>query len=513
MKAATSLVGELLTDIPRNVISSIVVFLVALPLCMGIAIASGVPPVTGLITGVVGGILVGLFAGSPLMVSGPAAGLAVLVFELVREHGIVALGPVVLLAGLIQWVSGMFRLGVWFRVVSPAVVSGMLAGIGIIIVASQMHVLFDATPFPTGLQNFAKLPSRLAGALAQREGHVAGLLGVSTIIIMIAWEKLRPKSLRLLPGALVAVVTATLIAQLADLPVARIELPDDLWAAIQPVDGAALASLLKPALLISALAFAFIASAETLLSAAAVDRMHHGPRTQYDRELSAQGLGNMICGALGALPMTGVIVRSAANVQAGASSRLSTVLHGSWLLLFVLLLPWLLKMTPVTALAGILIFTGAKMINPGQLREFANYGRGSVVVFVSTALMIVATDLLTGVVVGLALSLLRLGLRAAILHISLKEGDADDQFVLRLVGSATFLSVPRIAQALDSVPPGCTLHLDIERLRHIDHACLVLLTDWARTAPITKRRLVVDQEELELRSESNGRRTLVQELS
>lgn len=513
MKTVTGLVEELFTDIPRNVLSSVVVFLVALPLCMGIAIASGVPPVTGLITGVVGGILVGLFAGSPLMVSGPAAGLAVLVFELVRDHGIVALGPVVLLAGLIQWVSGMFRLGVWFRVVSPAVVSGMLAGIGILIVASQMHVLFDAKPFPGGLQNFAKLPSRVLAALTQREGLTAGMLGLSTIAIMLAWEKLRPNSLRLLPSALLAVVSVTLIAQLADLPVARIELPDDLWAAIQPVDGSALASLLKPALLISALAFAFIASAETLLSAAAVDRMHHGPRTQYDRELSAQGLGNMICGALGALPMTGVIVRSAANVQAGATSRLSTVLHGGWLLLFVLLLPWILKMTPVTALAGILIFTGAKMINPSQLREFANYGRGSVLVFVATALAIVATDLLTGVVVGMALSLLRLGLRAAILHVSLQQGDAPNQFVLRLVGSATFLSVPRIAQELDSVPPGCTLHLDIERLRHIDHACLVLLKDWARTAPITNRHLVVDQEELEIRSESDGRRALIQELS
>ena len=231
---------------------------------------------------------------------------------------------------------------------------------------------------------------------------------------------------------------------------------------------------------------------ETLLSAAAVDRMHDGPRTKYDRELGAQGVGNLICGALGALPMTGVIVRSAANVQAGATTRASTILHGTWMLGFVMLLPWLLRMTPIAGLAGVLIFTGVKMVNPSQIKEFAAYGRGSLLVFLATALVIVATDLLTGVLAGMALSILRLALRAAMLHVNLRQLDKPNQWELRLEGSATFLSVPRLAKALDAVPEGATLHLDVDRLRFIDHACLVLLKDWQRTAPATNRRMVVD---------------------
>lgn len=506
--------GDARAGLARNALSSVVVFLVALPLCMGIAIASGVPPVAGLITGVIGGIVVGLFSGSPLLVSGPAAGLAVLVFDLVRDHGLIALGPVIVLAGAIQWIAGRAKLGVWFRSVSPGVVSGMLAGIGILIVGSQLHVMFDAAPLPNGLQNFAAAPGRVWNAISNGDGMTAGALGMATIAIMLAWEKLRPAKLRLLPGALLAVVAVTVTAQLAALPVARIDLPADLLASIKPITGDAFRLLLDPALLIAAGAFAFIASAETLLSAAAVDRLHDGARTQYDKELSAQGIGNMLCGVFGGLPMTGVIVRSAANVQAGATSRLSTILHGSWMLLFVLALPWLLRMTPIAGLAGILVYTGVKMINPAQLREFADYGRGAVLVFVVTAGVIVATDLLTGVLAGMALSLLRLSLRAAMLHVNLKQHDEQqNHWTLRLVGSATFLSVPRIAKALDSVPEGATLTLDAERLRYIDHACLVLLRDWQRTAPATNRELIADDSLLDARAESGGRRALVQALS
>lgn len=506
-------IKDLRSGMTSNVLASVVVFLVALPLCMGIAIASGVPPAAGLITGVIGGVIVGAFSGSPLLVSGPAAGLAVLVSDLVLTHGILALGPVIVLAGLIQFVAGLARLGVWFRTVSPGVVSGMLAGIGILIVASQLHVMFDASPMPGGLQNFAALPKRFWLAFTDGHGVTAASLGVATIAIMFAWEKLKPAKLKLVPGALLAVVGVTMTAQLGGLDVNRIDLPANLLASIKPISFDALAMLTDPKLLIAAVAFAFIASAETLLSAAAVDRLHGGVRTQYDKELSAQGIGNLLCGVFGGLPMTGVIVRSAANVQAGATSRMSTILHGVWMLAFVALLPWLLRMTPIAALAGVLVYTGIKMVNPAQLREFAQYGRGAVAVFVATALVIVATDLLVGVVAGVALSLLRLALRAAMLHVNLKPGDQEGHMVMRLVGSATFLSVPRIARALESVPPGTTLHMDLDRLRYVDHACLLLLQDWSRTAPASGSRMVVDQSLLETRAESAGRRAMVQELS
>ncbi|TQT99972.1 SulP family inorganic anion transporter, partial [Xanthomonas perforans] len=255
-------------------------------------------------------------------------------------------------------------------------------------------------------------------------------------------------------------------------------------------------------LLVSAVTFAFIASAETLLSAAAVDRMHQGARTQYDRELAAQGVGNMLCGFLGALPMTGVIVRSAANVQAGAATRASTILHGSWLLVFAMLLPWLLRMTPVACLAGILVYTGVKMIKIGQVKELATYGRGTAAIYLATTFAIVATDLLTGVLIGFGLSLFRLALHSSRLKVEVREhADKKDEMHLTLQGSATFLKVPAMARTLESVPPNTALHLDVAKLHHVDHACIELLRDWSRNAASRGCELVVDWKELDRRVE------------
>ncbi|GGA52439.1 SulP family inorganic anion transporter [Dyella nitratireducens] len=486
----------------RDLLGSIVVFLVALPLCMGIAIASGMPPAAGLITGIVGGIVVGAMAGSPLQVSGPAAGLAVLVFELVREYGVVALGPVVMLAGLIQVIAGLGRTGVWFRVISPAVVAGMLSGIGILIVASQLHVLIDALPKARGLENFAALPGALISAFKGETGSVAALMvGLSTIAIMLGWEKLRPQALRFVPGALLAVVIVTATVGVLGTPVNKVDIQGNLFATLELPTFGGLASLAQPPLLVAALTFALIASAETLLSAAAVDRMHNGVRTNYNRELTAQGVGNMLCGMLGALPMTGVIVRSAANVQAGSATRMATILHGGWLLVFAMLLPWLIRMTPVACLAGILVFTGVKMVNVKQMKSLAEYGRGNFVVYAATTLAIVATDLLTGVLVGFALSVLKLALQSSRLQVDLADHEEPGMTTLELDGSATFFKVPVLARTLEQVPPNTRVLLNVDRLRHVDQACLELLTEWGRNAKARGCELVVDWKALHTRVE------------
>ncbi|HEX7816304.1 SulP family inorganic anion transporter [Dyella sp.] len=489
----------------RDLLGSVVVFLVALPLCMGIAIASGMPPAAGLITGVIGGVVVGMIAGSPMQVSGPAAGLAVLVFELVREHGAAALGPVVLMAGLIQIVAGLCRAGVWFRMTSPAVIAGMLSGIGILILASQMHVLIDATPKARGLENFVAWPTAMFDAMREIEG--AGSLaafgvGVATISIMLAWEKLRPARLRFLPGALLAVVILTATVQLMGLDVKKVDVPSNLLATISLPGLGDFTNALQPSMLIAAVTFAFIASAETLLSAAAVDRMHDGPRTRYDKELTAQGVGNLLCGLLGALPMTGVIVRSAANVQAGSATRMATILHGLWIMVFALLLPWLLRMTPVACLAGILVYTGIKMVNPMQIKSLAAYGKGTAAIYVVTTLAIVATDLLTGVIIGFAASLFRLALLSSRLKIGLDQDRNEPGLAsLRLEGSATFLKVPSMARTLEQVPPNTRLKVVLDRLHHIDQACLELLRDWGRSAASKGSELIVDWAELNRRVE------------
>ncbi|MFB8830546.1 SulP family inorganic anion transporter [Azotobacter sp. CWF10] len=499
------------STLPRDAMASVVVFLVALPLCMGVAIASGMPPAKGLITGIIGGLVVGALAGAPLQVSGPAAGLAVLVFELVRQHGIAMLGPILLLAGLIQLIAGRLRLGCWFRVTAPAVVYGMLAGIGILIILSQLHVMLDASPQASGLNNLQAFPAALLDALpfGAGDGWSAGLLGLLTIGSMWLWDKRKPARLRFLPGALIGVSLATLLSLIFSMDVRRVEVPANLGDAIDWVQPADLLRLLTdPTLLIAALTLAFIASAETLLSAAAVDRMHQGPRADFDRELTSQGVGNMLCGLLGALPMTGVIVRSSANVQAGAVTRMSAILHGLWLLAFVLLLTAVLQSIPVASLAGVLVYTGVKLVDLKALRGLGRYGRMPMFVYGATALAIVFTDLLTGVMIGFALTLAKLAWRASRLKITLVYDEDGRTAELRMVGSATFLKVPELSRVLASVRPGTQLHVPLEHLNYIDHACMELLDEWRAASAANGSELVLESRAVKRRLEGRVRTTV-----
>lgn len=462
----------------RDFTASIVVFLVAMPLCMGIAVASGVPAEKGLITGIIGGVVVGLLAGSPLQVSGPAAGLAVIVFEIVREQGLSALGPILILAGAIQVVAGMLKIGGWFRAISPAVVHGMLAGIGVLIVVGQFHVLFDDKPLPSGLANLVAMPAKLLG-LGEQSTLAAFAVGLVTIGGMLGWEKFRPASMRLVPGALVGVVLATLVAFALGLPIARVTVPESILGAVDLPGEGLLAQLMTTKVIVTALAIAFIASAETLLSAAAVDRMHDGVRTNYDKELRAQGIGNLLCGAAGALPMTGVIVRSSANVQAGAVTRLSAILHGVWILGFVALLPWLLREIPMAALAGILVVTGIRLVSLDHVKHlFHLYGPLPAIVWAGTLIMVVTTDLLTGVLVGVGLSLVELLPHVRAINLKMHDRTQGDQPEMALDGAATFLTLPKLSSRLDAIPAAKSVRLDVQKLSHIDHSCAELLREW-----------------------------------
>ncbi len=309
-----------------DLIASLVVFLVALPLCMGIAIASGVPPALGILTGIIGGIVVGTLSGSPLQVSGPAAGLSVVVFETVHKFGVEMLAPILLLAGSLQLVGGWLKLGRWFRAISPAVIYGMLSGIGILIIAGQFHVMVDDKPRPSGMANLLAIPESFWKGLYPQDGtvhHLAAFIGVLTLASILLWNRFRPGKLKVIPGSLVGVVAGTAAAYFLKLPIKHVDLPANLFESFRIPDAGSIGHMADPAIILAAVTIAVVASAETLLSAAAVDRMHNGPRTNYDRELSAQGVGNALCGVFGALPMTGVIVRSSANVAAGAKTRLS----------------------------------------------------------------------------------------------------------------------------------------------------------------------------------------------
>jgi MFS superfamily sulfate permease-like transporter len=486
----------------RDLLASVVVFLVALPLCLGISIASGVPPTAGIITGIVGGIIVGALAGSPLQVSGPAAGLTVLVLELVKAHGIEMLGVIVLLAGLLQFLAGSLKLGQWFRAVSPAVIQGMLAGIGVLIFAGQFHVMLDRKPLGNGVQNLLGIPGALMQTFSQGGSGVQALmLGLLTLALIVAWSSYAPKKLKVLPGPLVGVLAAVGVAALMQLKVKYIPdllaNPEDIsnvWSvAIFPTIDK-LKRVVEMPILIGAVSIAFIASAETLLCATAVDQMHRGPRTKYDRELAAQGIGNAICGVLGVLPMTGVIVRSSANVEAGAQTRASAILHGIWLLLFVSVLPFTLRYIPVASLAAVLVFTGYKLAYPKILPTLRKFGKGEVLIYFVTVITIVSTNLLDGVVVGLFLSLMKL--LYAFSHLAIQTEQKDGRIDLHLDGAATLIRLPMLAATLETLPAGSEIHVHIGKLDYIDHACLDLLTNWDRQHQATGGSLKIEWEEL-----------------
>ncbi|WFB08100.1 SulP family inorganic anion transporter [Streptomyces sp. LX-29] len=482
--------------------ASLVVFLVAVPLCVGVAVASGVPAELGLITGIVGGLITGLLPGSSLQVSGPAAGLTVLVYEAVDEYGLGTLGVLVLAAGALQLAMGLLRLGRWFRAISVAVVQGMLAGIGLVLIAGQLYALADAPAPGSGLGKLGRLPGLVTDVAGSTDALQAVGVGAGTVLVLVLWPLWR-RGARLLPAPLAAVALATAATALLDLPVARVEV-QGLVDAVRPPNGGDLARLAEFGVLGTVLAFALIASAESLFSAAAVDRLHDGPRTDYDKELIAQGTGNAVCGVLGALPMTAVIVRSAANVQAGARTKTSRVLHGAWLLVFAVLFPSALGVIPVSALAGVLIHAGWKLLPVRELAPLWREHRGEAVVLAVTAGAIVVTNMFEGVLIGLLMAVAKSAWETSHVHVEVTglddpaeqgRGDlardagddagpgtgtgADGVIRVRVLGNATFLRLPKLLDVLEALPRERSVELDLSGLRHVDHACAMALAIWA----------------------------------
>ncbi|MFI9804375.1 SulP family inorganic anion transporter [Streptomyces sp. NPDC052301] len=460
----------------RDFAASLVVFLVALPLCVGVAVASGVPAELGLVTGIVGGLVTGLMRGSSLQVSGPAAGMTVLVLEAVKEFGLPTLGAIVLATGLLQVGMGLLRLGRYFRAISVSVVEGMLAGIGLVLVAGQLYPALAAKAPGSGPGKIAGLPGAFLDVFGDGAALASLAVCAGTIAVLFLWKH-APAWLRTVPGPLAAVGLATLAAFALSLPVATVEV-HGLLDSVQPPPASAFGELAGLGVLGTVVAFTLIASAESLFSAAAVDRLHSGPRTAYDRELVAQGAGNAVCGVLGALPMTAVIVRSAANVQAGARTKASRVLHGVWLLLFAALLPGVLAHIPIPALAGILIHSGAKLVPVRALAGLWREQRGEALILSVTALSIVAVSMFEGVLIGLALAVVKTAWEASHIRLEIVDRGAGPVDAY-LSGNATFLRLPRILDGLEALPQDRPVRLDLSGLHHLDHACRTALENWA----------------------------------
>lgn len=386
----------------EDLVASLVVFIIAMPLSLGIALASGASPAAGLLTAVVGGVVAGFLAGAPLGVTGPAAGMSALVFQLVQTYGIKGLAVITLFAGAVQIGLGLARAGKLFLLIPNAVLEGVLTAIGAIILVGQLHVLTGAGVPSDVFEGLRALPSSL------RNWGPILLCGLIAIAIQLLWNTKAFSKLRWLPGALPAVAIVTALSLFWEMP--RVELAELIpLVKSSASDFTGLAWLPQwYVYLAPAIGVAVVASAESLLTARAVDTLvenRPGFRpASLDQELTAQGAANLVSAVVGGLPMTAVMVRSAANVNSGAKTRWSTVLHGVWIAAFVGFLPDLITKVPLTALAAVLVITGFKLLNvPKLIHEFKTHPKEGAL-WVMTTVLVLTTDLLTGLISSLVLA-------------------------------------------------------------------------------------------------------------
>ncbi|WP_327409296.1 SulP family inorganic anion transporter [Streptomyces sp. NBC_01281] len=454
--------------------ASIAVFLIALPLSLGIALATGAPLQAGLVAAAVGGLVAGRIGGSALQVSGPAAGLTVVTAELIHHYGWRATCGITVLAGITQLGLGCLRVARTALAVSPAIVHGMLAGIGVTIAVAQLHIVLGGVPQSSVLANLVGLPDQVA-----RMQPAAVSMSVLTLVLLFAWPRLPGRTGRLLrkvPAALVAVAGATATASLAGLTLPRVDLPS--WSSH------ALAGLPEgPVLGVAAavLTVTLVCSVQSLLGAVAVDKLVSARpelqarvgRSALDRELLGQGAANVVSGALGGLPVAGVAVRSSANVQAGAVSRNSTMLHGVFVVVAALLMVPILELIPLASLAALVMAVGIQMVSLHHIRTVTRHRE--VLVYAVTTLGVVFLGVLEGVALGVAVAVgvaLHRLTRTRITH-----EEREGVHHVRVRGQLTFLAVPRLSRALHLIPRGADTVVELDG-SFMDHAAFESLQDW-----------------------------------
>ncbi|APY08275.1 hypothetical protein BWZ20_08170 [Winogradskyella sp. J14-2] len=487
---------SLKSDIP----ASIVVFFVALPLCLGIALASGAPLFSGLIAGIIGGIVVGFLSGSQIGVSGPAAGLAAIVLTAITalggwENFLVA----VVLGGIIQIIFGILRLGIIGYYFPSSVIKGMLTGIGIIIILKQIPHFFGYDIEPEGADSFIE-PSgenTFSAILSALDNITIGstVIGVISLLILLLWSNIlikKGKFFEIVQGPLVAVVVGIIfylltnenetlaieVSHLVSVPV-----PDGIDSFIGQFSFPNFSVITRGDVILTGFTIALVASLETLLCVEATDKLDpHKRVTPTNRELLAQGAGNIVSGFIGGLPITQVIVRSSANVQSGGQTKASAIIHGFLLLISVLVIPRILNYIPLSVLAAILFIVGYKLAKPSTFKAMYNGGWMQFVPFIVTVLGIVFLDLLKGIGLGLAIGIFIVLYRSyRNSHFLHKEGeDIDDgKIKMTLAEEVTFFNKGAILKELDRVPHNSTLELDVRNTKYLDNDIIEILEDFA----------------------------------
>jgi len=488
-----------LSELKHDLPASLVVFLVAVPLCLGIALASGAPLFSGIIAGIVGGIVVSVLSGSPLGVSGPAAGLAVIVLAAITDLGFEPFLMAVVLSGVIQLALGYLRAGTIAFFFPSSVIRGMLSGIGLVIIIKQIPHMFGYDKDPEGDFAFQQVDGEtsIQALGSMMEAITPGALAISlaSLALLFLWTRpiiTKQKWSQIIQGPLVVVtfgiVMGVVLAStgwsistdhFVSLPVAG-SLEEVAGLFTLPDFGA----ITNPDIWVTAFTLAIVASLETLLCVEATDKLDPWKRiTPPNRELKAQGVGNMVSGFIGGLPLTQVIVRSSANIQSGGRTRASAFFHGILLLVSALAIPGLLNMIPLASLAAVLIVVGLKLAKPSLFKEMYAGGAKQFVPFIATIAGILFTDLLVGIGIGL-------GVATAFIiwdnysHpgslVALREEDGALQ--LRLAEEVSFLNKGPITQYLAAVPTGGTLVIDATQTRYLDQDVSEILRDYKETA-------------------------------
>lgn len=465
---------DLRPDLPADLSASVAVFLIALPLSLGIALATGAPLQAGLVAAAVGGIVAGRLGGAPLQVSGPAAGLTVVTAELIQRYGWRTTCAITVLAGCCQLGLALLRTARSALMVSPAIVHGMLAGIGVTIALAQLHIVLGGTPQSSAIANVQGLPSQLAGL------H-PGALGISTLTlaVLLGWSRLpgqAGRALRKVPAALAAVATATAFAALAGLSLPRVDLPSWRSHALPELPEGPVLGIIAAVLTIT-----LVGSVESLLSAVATDKLIASERGTGNRprradlncELRGQGAANIVSGALGGLPVTGVAVRSVANVKSGAVSRRSTMLHGLWVLVAAGLLAPVLDLIPLAALAALVMAVGVQMVSITHLRAVTRHRE--ILVYATTIAAVVLGGVLEGVAIGIAVAVALALHRLARTRITVEELAGVHRVWAR--GQLTFLAVPRLSRVLNQIPHDGHAVVELDG-SFMDHAAYETLQDW-----------------------------------
>lgn len=488
---------NLLSNAKRDIPAGIVVFLVAVPLCLGIALASGAPFFSGMIAGIVGGIVIGFISNSQLSVSGPAAGLTAVVLASITKLGAFETFLLaVVMAGVIQLLLSVLKAGTIANYFPSNVIKGMLTAIGVIIILKQIPHAFGYDKDAEGDMAFLQPDGEnTLSALLHPLYHIdagATLICLVSIFILIAWEKpFIKKRLKLIPGGLVAVVLSVILSEFIFSKNAALAIADEHKVNV-PVAASFsdflnfftfpdFSQIANTDVYIVALTLAAVASIESLLCIEAVDKLDPEKRvTNTNRELAAQGIGNMLSGLIGGLPVTSVIVRSSANVNAQAKSKMSTIFHGILILVCVALIPSVLNKIPLSALAAILLVTGYKLCNPALFRKMFANGKYQWVPFVVTVIAIVFTDLLTGVGIGLIVSIgaILIGNFKNSYFFHKEDHHEGDKILIHLSEEVSFLNKASIRETLDRIPANSTVIIDASDSQYIDFDVLEIIQEF-----------------------------------